>query len=394
MGALLEAGEGTRDAQATNVRLGRWYARVPDPVDAALLGVAERLRTLALHDLVKERWVNAAGSVSVVTYGRAPSVDYFVKSVLGDSPRLVDSTTVGLDSVVPDANADVTIARGPRLRLSRLEKEGWHAVPDVVSLAIDLDGAKTDPPWINRHNSNNIRRIRKYRLHCVHTGEDTELECFLEEYYLPYIRSVFGDEALPRSEHRIWRWFRRGALMWVCEGSRRLSGQVYSVSGDTVFARVIAANPEYVEARRHGALAAAYLFLCEWGLSRGLARVDLGVSRPSLTDGVLFHKGRWGGGLRSEPYSTVNLYFCWPGKTPGAMAMLRKRPLIEWDRGGWAGLTAIPDGMDTSAVRAFLRRIAVRGLRRLRVYADTDTALDDVPIQGLPVQRLSFEDPR
>ena len=55
-------------------------------------------------------------------------------------------------------------------------------------------------------------------------------------------------------------------------------------------------NVEYIE---QGAVTASYYFTIHWAKNEGFQRIDFGLSRPFLKDGVFVYKKRWGMALKN-----------------------------------------------------------------------------------------------
>ena len=116
----------------------------------------------------------------------------------------------------------------------------------------------------------------------------------------------------------------------------------------------------------------------------GCAHLNLGGSRPSLRDGLLRYKAKWGAILDVQREPLYWWLVSWK-RLDGAVAeFLSGTPLIFRDGNGLSGLASCANGAaDTAADLEDLHRLWMGGLRRLCVVTRTATR----PLAGLPAAR-------
>lgn len=115
---------------------------------------------------------------------------------------------------------------------------------------------------------------------------------------------------------------------------------------------------------KEGALAALYYFIIDLARTRACRVVDFRGSRPSLRDGVLRYKCKWGTTLYDKADSFYDLLVWWPEVTAVIRDFLNHTPLIYRDEGRFSGLVG------SEPQRAHDLRI--NGLRRLSCLTELD----------------------
>jgi hypothetical protein len=89
---------------------------------------------------------------------------------------------------------------------------------------------------------------------------------------------------------------------------------------------------------REGAIAALYYFMLQYARQEGCTVLDFRGSRPSLCDGLLRYKSKWGVTLYDKTDSYYDLLVRWDQKNPVVREFLSHTPLIFRDAGGFSAL--------------------------------------------------------
>ena len=114
-----------------------------------------------------------------------------------------------------------------------------------------------------------------------------------------------------------------------------------------------------------------YFFGIQHAKELGCTLIDLGSCRPSLGDGVLRHKRKWGALLVEQPYAYYDLLVHWTRFSGPVVAFLAHTPLVFRDRSGLSAI-AVVDRREP-AKRAEAAKIHhamwMPGLRRLYLVA-------------------------
>ena len=114
-----------------------------------------------------------------------------------------------------------------------------------------------------------------------------DFDRFYDTHYLPFVQARFRGLGRPRSRHELRREFRHGGgVIWLHHRGRLVAGEIVRVKGNALLAVAEGVDPAWAAGRKPGAQTALNLATCELAHQRGLTRVDLGGTMPSLRDGV------------------------------------------------------------------------------------------------------------
>jgi hypothetical protein len=122
---------------------------------------------------------------------------------------------------------------------------------------------------------------------------------------------------------------------------------------------------------KKGALAATYFYLITYARQEGCTRIDFGGNRPSLHDGVLRYKRKWGVALSEKSDIPYDHLVRW-NRLDGVVAdFLSHTSLIFRDRGGLSAISAVDHEGPVPASHAWTVHhcIWIQGLRRLYLVA-------------------------
>jgi hypothetical protein len=309
-------------------------------------------------------------STTVVVANNAPSVEYFTRHLLG---RDFDSVSIGHAAVWNLPRLCTGVYRDATLfvacidrRLGRLifRNDCLH-VPECigVNLTVPQDGDVTRRA---RHsNRNNIRAIHRNHL-SWETGHSLEdFDHFYHRMYVPYALARHGDGAMIRSHARLRIHMRHGGILWVLHDGRRVSGSLFTVAGDTLYLICRGTGLQREETVYRGAINSSYVFGVQYAKQAGLHRLDLGVCRPSLRDGVLVYKKRWGAALHESPRCRHSLVFHWANWNSEIAHFIRQTAPITRDRNGLGAIAAAAEGsMDAGELE---KELLAPGIRHLRI---------------------------
>lgn len=141
-----------------------------------------------------------------------------------------------------------------------------------------------------------MRRIRKNNLGYEVTRKAADLDLFYHEMYLPLMNKSHGEGALLMGYDKMMERVDSGKceLLFIKHGGERIAGVLIRYQNGMPRAWSVGirdANRQYL---RIGAIAATYYFTFQYLKDQGYQRVNEGLSRPFLNDGVLQYKKKWG----------------------------------------------------------------------------------------------------
>ncbi len=304
----------------------------------------------------------------VVVVDEQPSVTYFLRHLVGDEPRrerigVVSWWSIGetLDRLAADADA-MAVRIDRRLGQFHFDR-AFLRLPEAINMVLKAHHESGGTARAKRSQSRNLREIARNRLTWRMTPAEGEFDEWYDDWYVPFVRERFGEGGYLRSRHRLRRYRDRG-LLWICQDGRPLTGELVAVQGGRL--QIMAGGAKDIKlARATGASVAAYKFGLEYAEQRGLDAVDMGGCRPSLADGVLTHKKRWGGGVELTHRLQHDIVIDWPQWSPEVADLLRTTSPIVREGSRCVGVTAAEPDADRKALR---NELLVAGLDRIEVY--------------------------
>jgi hypothetical protein len=262
------------------------------------------------------------------------------------------------------AAADITVARVDRHFAARYSPRDYLAVPEWVAsrlpLPVDVRG--------NSSVAGDLRKVRRDASMLEVSRELADFERFYADFYVPYIRNRFGNDAYTRGKAWSRRAFERdGGILWLRRDFAYLAGGLFQRRGRRLNLLALGLGEGNLALRREGLLARLYVELMAHATREGCTQLGLGGSRPSLRDGVLRYKAKWGAVL--EP-ARAPLYWWlmrW-NRLDGVVAdFLSCTPLVFRDGDAFSGIACIAAEGDNPQREA--KQLWMRGLRRLCIVA-------------------------
>jgi hypothetical protein len=230
-------------------------------------------------------------------------------------------------AALPDA--DLTVLRLHRFARRRARALGFLTVPAWVQTTLDTsrtpeaiaEGTRSG----RSSRKNDIRRTKKAGFSAVLASGAAEVHHFFDEWCLPFTRTRFGAGAITMGRHWIRQVARICDVMWIEQAGARVGGALLEPRGREL--RNLAFGVRDPAVVRDGVLSACYWLMIEHAVREGYRALQLGSSRPVLSDGVLRHKLKWGGVLtpvRQWDYFAIGV----ARDNPTARAILAAHPLI------------------------------------------------------------------
>lgn len=214
-----------------------------------------------------------------------------------------------------------------------------------------------------------LRKIRRHGLTYRVVRDDSAIRRFYHEMYVPHISQRFGGAAFVEPEWKIEYCIQRGALMQVLAGDEPIAAQVMYPQGNRL--QFLWAGTHGVAAGQHpkAAFPALYYFGVVYAFENGYDDADYCGSRPSLADGVLQLKRRWGGVIH-DGWSLETLFFRPFDLEAANLGFLSRCPLVVRRGGHLVGKMACGEqapGLED--IERIAQNYVTPGLERVRVYS-------------------------
>jgi hypothetical protein len=237
-------------------------------------------------------------------------------------------------------SADLTIVRVDRQSGRRIFGEDYLAVPEWVGTKLVV------PENLDMHvrNGGSIRRdmtlVRRHGYQPVLSSGREEVEVFYHSFYLPFTHGRYGESAFVRTVQDLRRRVRRGGILWIQRAGCRVAAILFELHGSAVDLLALGTLKGDLELVKEGAIAALYYFIIELARTRGYQFVDFRGSRPSLCDGLLRYKSKWGVTLYDKADSYHDLFVRWGQVNEVVKEFLSHTPLIFREEGRLSAIHA------------------------------------------------------
>lgn len=281
-----------------------------------------------------QRWRGTTRSgepVTVLTLGDSPHVDYLPKRWLGEAAEAESLGRLWPWQAARVANeATVAIWRISSWTAQWRGGRGqWH-LPDWVGTELPVT---MDPREQARRNGSlheDLRLVRNRGWRCEMSTGCGELTVFYENFYEPLVRARHGELTVYVPADWLARRMRAGGILWLAQGDQRRAGVVFAQQGNRLV--LLATGVRYGEEMwlRQGALAAVYFYAWELARTRGCEVVDFGGCRPSLRDGLLRYKCKWGMRVVPKASSYDVQWMRWRSGGPTVRDFVRRFAPICW----------------------------------------------------------------
>ena len=271
-------------------------------------------------------------------------------------------------------SADLSLLRVDRVSSRLLFGAQYLRVPELVDLLLEVprDINALYSGNRNRNLKNDLRRVRRNKLTTQISHEESDLAIFYQRFHLPFVQQRFGKYAWPHNLPLLRGLFGHGGLIWALQSGQRLAGCVYTQQDEELSLLAIGTVDGHDDVTELGVQVALYHALVEQAQRLGCISVNLGGSRPLLTDGNVRFKRKWGARLSQREISN-HLLLHWEHMDRSTAWALRGTALVFLDGGRLSAVGALDcKGSATSkAVSRAARFLRTPGLHRLYLCSTT-----------------------
>lgn len=358
--------------------MGAVYARVPAGVIASTnrlwrQGAAmaqRRFPVIVFEGRLAE--TGERGRVAVVDV--QSSVMHYVQRLFAEPVEPTPMGTVtwrrmdtALDRLAGEA--DLVLARLHATLGRRRLSDRYMRVPEAVGCRAALPAEGAVPPRAKRGQGSNLRVLRRSGLRWDVSHDSAAFAHFYRQMYVPFAEHRFGDLAYVRSMQRLRSHFLRGGLIRVLDGEQWVGGVVYSVDAHCLRVWVVGIVDGDVDLIERGVMTANWAFAFERAQQLGLPACHLGLSRPTLNDGVLVYKKRWGAALGDLQPTHDDLFARWDAMNATVRRWLMACPMLFHDGDGLSGLAVASEQADADVFERMAIELAMPGMQRLCVMS-------------------------
>lgn len=237
-----------------------------------------------------------------------------------------------------EKSADLTIIRVDRLSARTIFGSDYLAVPEWVGTRLtvpdNLDALVRSSSNIER----DVRRVRRHNYVPVVSSGEEDVDLFYHSFYLPLSKARYKETLVVRPVHDLRRRVRQGGILWMQRERQRVAALLFEEKRGTLDVLAVGTMDGNPVLMKEGAIAALYYFVIKLARTRGYHTVDFRGSRPSLSDGVLRYKSKWGTTLYDKTDSYYDLLVRWDEVNEAVREFVSHTPLIFRDGEGFSAL--------------------------------------------------------
>lgn len=263
--------------------------------------------------------------------------NYFVKLILNKNNL---RTYIGrrwfweIPKLVKSYNPDFVVSETNRISLNYFQKHAGYLVPEWTQMRININRSMSEICRKNVSDFSDVARlIRKYNLTCEIFTDRESFNYFNQKMYIPYITKRHGNEALIEDLNILWDSSLSPYLLNIKENGVIVGASLIRKSGDILYLMrlgLLDGNEEYL---RHGVIGAMYYFSIIEGQKMGCQYLNIGMTRPFLTNGLTKYKL----GLSAEFVSDYSPHkeYLWFGvnkQSTAAMEFINSNPFMHLDK--------------------------------------------------------------
>lgn len=233
-----------------------------------------------------------------------------------------------IPDLIRSKNLDMVISEISPVVMNQFQNLDGYIIPEWARMKINIDRSISDICSKSATDFRDVkRRIRKYNLSYEMINRADSFEYFKKKFYLPYISKRHGKEAWIEDLNVIGN--SASQLMAIKENEDIVGEVLIRKTDDSLYLMLMGLLDGNEEHRRHGVIGAIYYFGIIEGQKQGCRYLDVGGSRPFLTDGLTKYKKGLGAEFISH-LSPKNTYL-WLGvneHSSVAMEFMKKHPVM------------------------------------------------------------------
>lgn len=290
------------------------------------------------------------------------------------------------------AGVDLVVLDLPWPACGLIPGRGFLALPPWINMVIPLGDTweAVVGRWARNAKGVDLRRIRKYQLTFRTTDSEAAFHAFYHSLYVPYVRKRFGAAAFIEPEGKIVSIHEFGEIIEVLREDKVIAAGILIHTGGSLgfpwTGMPVDVDPRTLD----GAFAGLYYFIVRLAYERGCEEVNCFTNRPSLSDGVLRYKRKWGARLSGSDRLNGQILLQPVANTAAVRSLLSHNPFVAVAGGDFVGRVFF-DAQKVSAKDALeaVDQYYTDGLAAMRLYALHGFEHDVAPAlreRALPVE--------
>jgi hypothetical protein len=192
-----------------------------------------------------------------------------------------------IPDLIKSYNLDMVISEISPIIRNHFYKFNGYIVPEWVRMTINIDRPISEICKRSVSDFSDVmRRIRKYYMTYEMLTEKESFNYFNDKFYMPYITKRHGEEAWIEDLNIVWKSSPTPLLIAIKEDGVMVGAALIKKSDDSLQLLRLGLLDGKDEYRHHGVIGAIYYFSILEGQKMGCKYLDVGGTRPFLTDGL------------------------------------------------------------------------------------------------------------
>jgi hypothetical protein len=248
--------------------------------------------------------------------------NYFIRLLL-NGPNI--TTFIGrrwfwtIPDLIKNYDPYIVISEISPILMNRFKKYNGFIIPEWATMRIDIDRPMSEICSPKLSDFSDVKRlVRKYNLTYEISDGIEHIKFFYDRMYVPFAKKRHGNEAWIIDLDLILKSTPPPSLLVIRENGEIAGASIVKKTGDSfalLYLGILDGNEEY---RRHGIIGAIYYFGILEGKKMDCKYLDVGGSRPFLTDNITkFKKGL---GAEFVPKLTPKRNYLWFGVNENSTA--------------------------------------------------------------------------
>ena len=240
-------------------------------------------------------------------------------------------------------------------------------IPSWVNGEVDISADISLLTKKEKLNSD-VRKIRKNNLQFEVTNDECQFENFYNSMYLPYINKAHGNQTILMSYEDMISNMSLCDLLLIKKDNEYIGGclLIYEKNVPRIWSiGVKDANVDYLKA---GVLSSLYYFAIKYLKQKGYKKVNFGLSRAFLKDGVLQYKKKWG--LQIDNIIKTGFLIKPLSKTVGGKGFFLNNPFIYIDNMRFNGAIFVEafQSLSKNDIEKIYKKYYMTGISKLFIY--------------------------
>lgn len=280
---------------------------------------------------------------TLLTAGHEPWIRYLPNRFFSGEPTRESLGAVSFREL-PDfldrfrKHTDLTIIRVNRWSEKSLLRQDCLTVPEWIGMALavprDLEKLIRSGGSIKR----DMTLVRRHGFQPIVVSGAKEFDIFYHSAYVPFSRNRYRELAYIRNPCDLQRCLARGGILWVHREGKRAAAILFEQKSHTLDLVALGTMNGDLTLVQDGAVAALYYYVIRLAQDLGCTTVDFRGSRPSLRDGLLRYKSKWGASLYDRTDCYYDLLVSWEDPNQVVHEFFTHTPLIFRENGRLSAL--------------------------------------------------------